>query len=206
MCLIRAFEERVGELARAGEVRGVGGLSLGREAVAAGVCRQLSDDDFVYAGPRPHGHALATGASLEATMAELMGRAGGLCKGLGGSAHLVNVEHGLMAGGNVAMAVGSALAARLRSEDQVAVAFFDEQALRAGHVTEALNLATLWELPVIFVCESDERAAGDAVAGHDVAESVDGGDAVSVWEAFAPFLAYARAGRGPLLLECVVGA
>ena len=194
MWLIHAFEDGAGELERGGE------------AVAAGVCRQLSDDDAVYCSRRAHGPALATGSELNATMAELLGRVDGLCKGLGGPAHLVDAEHGLMGGGDVALAAGSALAARLRGEDQVAVAFVDERTVRTTHVNEAVDLAALWELPVILVCESEDGSAADALAHHGlVTQSVDGGDAVAVWESFAPLLAYARAGRGPLLLECVVG-
>jgi pyruvate dehydrogenase E1 component alpha subunit len=118
MWRIRAFEERVGELKRADEVHGLIHLSVGQEGVAAGVCTQLRDDDPLYSGHRAHGHAIAKGAPVERVMAELMGRDRGLCHGLGGSMHLVDVEHGLMGatgvvGGNIPMALGSALAARL---------------------------------------------------------------------------------------------
>src|SRR3989337_954198 len=117
MWRIRAFEERVGELTRADEVHGLVHLSVGQEAVAVGVCSQLRPDDAVYSNHRAHGHAIAKGASLERVMAELMGRTDGLCRGLGGSLHLVDVEHGLLGatgvvGGNVPLALGSALAAR----------------------------------------------------------------------------------------------
>ena len=146
MWRIRRFEERVGELKRRDEVHGLIHLSIGQEAVAAAVCGQLRDDDAVYSGHRAHGHAIAKGAPLERVLAELMGRAGGLCQGLGGSMHLVDVEHGFLGatgvvGGNIPMAVGSALAARLRGTDQVAVVFFGDGAAQAGHFTEAVNLA-----------------------------------------------------------------
>jgi acetoin:2,6-dichlorophenolindophenol oxidoreductase subunit alpha len=222
MWRIRLFEERVGQLKRADEVHGLIHLSVGQEGVAAGVCTQLRADDAVYSGHRAHGHAIAAGAPLAATMAELMGRAGGLCKGLGGSMHLVDAEHGLMGatgvvGGNIPMALGSALAARLRGGDQVAVVFFGDGAVQAGHFNESINLATLWELPVIFVCENNgfaeftprsahtrvERVT-DVVAPYELTrETVDGNDVVEVREAFARFLESARAGRGPLLLECL---
>jgi pyruvate dehydrogenase E1 component alpha subunit len=222
MWRIRLFEERVGQLKRADEVHGLIHLSVGQEGVAAGVCSQLRADDAVYSGHRAHGHAIAAGAPLDRAMAELMGRADGLCKGLGGSMHLVDVEHGLMGatgvvGGNIPMALGSALAARLRDGDQVAVVFFGDGAVQAGHFNESINLATLWELPVIFVCENNgfaeftprsahtrvERVT-DVVAPYGLTrETVDGNDVLEVREAFGRFLASARAGRGPLLLECL---
>ena len=160
MWRIRRFEERVGQLKRADEVHGLIHLSVGQEGVAAGVCLQLRDDDAVYSGHRAHGHAIATGAPLDRTMAELMGRADGLCRGLGGSMHLVDVACGFMGatgvvGGNVPIALGSALAARRRGSGAVAVVFFGDGAVQAGHFNETVNLATLWELPLILVCENN---------------------------------------------------
>jgi pyruvate dehydrogenase E1 component alpha subunit len=222
MWRIRAFEERVGQLKRADEVHGLIHLSVGQEGVAAGVCIQLRADDAIYSGHRAHGHAIAAGAPLDRAMAELMGRADGLCKGLGGSMHLVDVEHGLMGatgvvGGNIPMALGSALAARMGERDGVAVVFFGDGAVQAGHFSESINLATLWELPVIFVCENNGFAEFTPRSAHTrvervtevvapyglTRETVDGNDAVAVWETFAQFLASARAGRGPLLIECL---
>jgi acetoin:2,6-dichlorophenolindophenol oxidoreductase subunit alpha len=222
MWRIRLFEEEVGRLKRADEVHGLIHLSVGQEGVAAGVCTQLRDDDAIYSGHRAHGHALAAGAPMEGVMAELMGRSGGLCRGMGGSMHLVDVEHGFMGatgvvGGNIPMALGSALAARLRGGDQVAVVFFGDGAVQAGHFNESVNLAALWELPVILVCENNGFAeftprsahtkverVSDVVAPYGLArETVDGNDPVAVWEQFGRFLAEARAGRGPLLLECL---
>jgi acetoin:2,6-dichlorophenolindophenol oxidoreductase subunit alpha len=222
MWRIRLFEERVGQLKRADEVHGLIHLSVGQEGVAAGVCTQLRPDDAVYSGHRAHGHAIACGAPLERVMAELMGRSGGLCRGLGGSMHLVDVEHGFMGatgvvGGNVPMALGSALAARMGGGDQVAVVFFGDGAVQAGYFNESVNLATLWELPVILVCENNGFAeftprsahtnverVSDVVAPYGLErDTVDGNDVHAVWERFAAFLAEARAGRGPLLLECL---
>ena len=222
MWRIRVFEERVGELTRADEVHGLVHLSVGQEAVAVGVCRQLRTDDAVYSGHRAHGHAIAKGAPLDRVMAELMGRDAGLCRGLGGSMHLVDREHGFLGatgvvGGNVPLALGSALASRLLGGDQVAVVFFGDGAVQAGHFNESINLATLWELPVIFVCENNGFAeftprsahtkverVSDVVAPYELTrETVDGNDVVAVWETFGRFLAEARAGRGPLLLECL---
>ncbi len=222
MWRIRHFEERVGRLKRADEVHGLIHLSAGQEGVAAGVCPQLRDDDAVYSGHRAHGHAIAIGAPLDRTMAELMGRADGLCRGLGGSMHLVDVACGFLGatgvvGGNVPIALGSALAARRRGSDAVAVVFFGDGAVQAGHFNETINLATLWELPLILVCENNGFAeftprsahtkverVSDVVAPYGLErETVDGNDVVAVWGAFGRFLAGARAGGGPMLLECL---
>jgi acetoin:2,6-dichlorophenolindophenol oxidoreductase subunit alpha len=222
MWRIRLFEERVGQLKRADEVHGLIHLSVGQEAVAAAVCGQLRPDDPVYTGHRAHGHAIAKGAPLERVLAELMGRSGGLCRGLGGSMHLVDVEHGLMGatgvvGGNIPLALGSALAARAAGNGQVAVVFFGDGAVQAGHFNESVNLATLWELPLILVCENNGFAeftprsahtkverVSDVVAPYEMErETVDGNDAPAVWESFERFLAAAREGRGPMLLECL---
>jgi pyruvate dehydrogenase E1 component alpha subunit len=222
MWRIRHFEERVGQLKRADEVHGLIHLSVGQEGVAAAVCGQLRDDDPVYSGHRAHGHAIAKGAPLEGVMAELMGRDGGICRGMGGSMHLVDVEHGFMGatgvvGGNIPMALGSSLAARLQGSDAVAVAFFGDGAVQAGHFNESVNLATLWELPLVLVCENNGFAeftprsahtkverVSDVVAPYGLErETVDGNDTGAVYEAFGRFLAAARRGRGPFLLECL---
>jgi len=222
MWRIRAFEERVGQLTRANEVHGLVHLSVGQEAVAVGVCGQLRDDDPVYSGHRAHGHAIAKGAPLVRVLAELMGRDGGLCRGMGGSMHLVDVEHGFLGatgvvGGNVPLALGSALAGRLAGGDQVAVVFFGDGAVQGGIFVESVNLATLWRLPVILVCENNGFAeftprsahtnverVSDVVAPYGLErETVDGNDLGAVREAFARFLAAARTGGGPALLECL---
>lgn len=222
MCRIRAFEERVGRLKRADEVHGLIHLSVGQEAVAAAVCGQLRDDDNVYSGHRPHGHAIAKGVPLDGLIAELMGRAGGVCRGLGGSMHLVDAARGLLGatgvvGGNVPMAVGSAMAARLTGSGAVTVVFFGDGAVQAGHFTEAVNLAALWKLPVILVCENNGFAeftarsehtvverVSDVVAPYGLAgETVDGNDVAAVWRGFGQLLGKAREGGGPALLECL---
>ena len=222
MWRIRVFEERVGQLTRANEVHGLVHLSVGQEAVAAGVCGQLRPDDAVYSGHRAHGHAIAKGAPLERVMAELMGRVDGLCRGMGGSMHLVDVEHGLLGatgvvGGNVPLALGSALASQLLGGDQVAVVFFGDGAVQGGIFVESVNLATLWRLPAILVCENNGFAeftprsahtnverVSDVVAPYGLTrETVDGNDLVAVRAAFGRFLAQARRGKGPMLLECL---
>jgi acetoin:2,6-dichlorophenolindophenol oxidoreductase subunit alpha len=222
MWRIRCFEERVAQLKRSLQVHGLIHLSIGGEGVAAAVCGQLRDDDAVYSGHRAHGHAIAKGASLQRVMAELMGRDGGLCRGLGGSMHLVDASCGFMGatgvvGGNIPLALGDALAARIHGGDRVSVVFFGDGAVQAGHFNESVNLAALWELPVIFVCENNGFAEFTSRAEHSRVErvadvvapygfervTVDGSDVAAVFDAFSGFLALARAGRGPFLLECL---
>ena len=219
---IRAFEERVVALTRAAEIEGLVHVSIGQEAVAAAVCGRLRADDAVYSGHRAHGHAIASGAPLGPLLAELMGRDTGLCRGLGGSMHVVDTAHGFMGatgvvGGNIPIALGSALATRLRGADSVATVFFGDGAVQAGHFAEAVNLAALWKLPLLLVCENNGFAEFTPRSAHTVVErvsdvvapygfpreTVDGNDAVAVWEAFGRFLASARDGAGPFLLECL---
>jgi acetoin:2,6-dichlorophenolindophenol oxidoreductase subunit alpha len=222
MWRIRLFEERVAQLKRNLQVHGLIHLSIGGEGVAAAVCGQLRDEDAVYSGHRAHGHAIAKGAPINAMMAELMGRVDGLCRGLGGSMHLVDKEHGFMGatgvvGGNLPLALGSALAGHLRSADQVSVVFFGDGAVQAGHTGETINLAALWRLPLIFVCENNGMAeftsreehstielVSNVVAPYDFArETVNGSDVPAVYDAFGEFLKQARTGQGPFLLECL---
>jgi TPP-dependent pyruvate/acetoin dehydrogenase alpha subunit len=177
MWRIRLFEERVARLKQADEVHGLIHLSIGGEGVAAGVCSQLRDDDAVYSGHRAHGHAIAKGAPLAGVLAELMGRDGGLCHGLGGSMHLVDAERGFLGatgvvGGNIPIALGSALAMRMRGEDSVAVVFFGDGAVQAGHFNETVNLATLWKLPLILVCENNGFAEFTPRSAHTNVERV----------------------------------
>jgi TPP-dependent pyruvate/acetoin dehydrogenase alpha subunit len=222
MWRIRCFEERVGQLKRSLQVHGLIHLSIGGEGVAAGVCTQLDDDDGVYSGHRAHGHAIAKGAPLGPLMAELMGRSGGLCHGLGGSMHIVDAPHGFLGatgvvGGNIPLALGNAVAAQLRGSEQVTVVFFGDGAVQAGHFHESVNLAALWGLPVIFVCENNGFAEFTPRSAHTPIErvsdvvapygflrtTVDGSDTGAVFEAFGQFLVAARGGRGPMLLECL---
>jgi acetoin:2,6-dichlorophenolindophenol oxidoreductase subunit alpha len=222
MWRIRCFEERVGQLKRSLQVHGLIHLSIGGEGVAAGVCTQLGDDDGVYSGHRAHGHAIAKGAPLGPLMAELMGRSDGLCHGLGGSMHIVDAPRGFLGatgvvGGNIPLALGNAVAAQLRGSEQVTVVFFGDGAVQAGHFHESVNLAALWGLPVIFVCENNGFAEFTPRSAHTPIErvsdvvapygferaTVDGGDVGAVFGAFGEFLAAARGGRGPMLLECL---
>jgi TPP-dependent pyruvate/acetoin dehydrogenase alpha subunit len=221
MWRIRCFEERVAQLYRTLQVHGLIHLSIGSEGVAAAVCGHLRDDDAVYSGHRAHGHALAKGAPLKETMAELMGRSDGLCHGLGGSMHLVDTAHGLMGatgvvGGNLPMAAGDALAAKIAGTDRVSVVFFGDGAVQAGHFHETVNLAALWELPLIFVCENNGMAEFTPRSAHTKVASVcdvvapygfprrivDGTDVGALWETAGEFVKDARAGTGPFLMEC----
>jgi TPP-dependent pyruvate/acetoin dehydrogenase alpha subunit len=234
MWRIRCFEERVAKLYRTLQVHGLIHLSIGSEGVAAAVCGRLRDDDGVYSGHRAHGHALAKGAPMNAVMAELMGRRTGLCRGLGGSMHLVDTEHGLLGatgvvGGNLPMAAGDALSTRLRGSDRVTVVFFGDGAVQSGHFHETVNLAALWELPLIFVCENNGFAEFTPRSAHTKVErvsdvvapyaferrTVDGSDVAQVWSAAGEYVEAARGGagrgrgargrgpRGPFLLECL---
>jgi acetoin:2,6-dichlorophenolindophenol oxidoreductase subunit alpha len=222
MWRIRHFEERVAQLKRNLQVHGLIHLSIGGEGVAAGVCRQLRDSDAVYSSHRAHGHAIAKGVPLTGLMAELMGRLDGVCRGLGGSMHIVDRQHGFMGatgvvGGNLPLALGHALANRLGQREEITVVFFGDGAVQAGHFNESVNLAALWELPVIFVCENNGFAEFTPRSAHTVIErvsdvvapygfertTVDGGDAIAVYDAFAGFAQKARQGQGPFLLECL---
>jgi TPP-dependent pyruvate/acetoin dehydrogenase alpha subunit len=221
MWRIRCFEERVAQLYRTLQVHGLIHLSIGSEGVAATVCGHLRDDDAIYSGHRAHGHALAKGAPMNETMAELMGRSAGLCRGLGGSMHLVDIEHGLMGatgvvGGNLPMAAGDALKSKLDGSDRVSVVFFGDGAVQAGHFHETVNLAALWELPLIFICENNGMAEFTPRSAHTKVASVcdvvapygferrivDGSDVGALWSTAGEFIAATRSGTGPRLLEC----
>jgi TPP-dependent pyruvate/acetoin dehydrogenase alpha subunit len=221
MWRIRCFEERVAQLYRTLQVHGLIHLSIGSEGVAAGVCSHLRDDDAIYSGHRAHGHALAKGAPMKETMAELMGRSAGLCHGLGGSMHLVDTAHGLMGatgvvGGNLPMAAGDALKSKLDGSDRVSVVFFGDGAVQAGHFHETVNLAALWELPLVFICENNGMAEVTPRSAHTRVASVcdvvapygfecrvvDGSDVEALWGAAGEFIEATRSATGPRLLEC----
>ena len=222
MHLIRRFEERVAECFAGGEIPGFIHLSVGQEAVPAAVCALLREDDLVAATHRGHGQCLAKGADPRRMMAELFGRATGYCRGRGGSMHLCHLPRGFVGtngvvGANLPIAVGTALAAQIRGSGQVTVGFFGDGAANTGAAHEALNLASVWDLPLVFVCENNlyaeftpqavhtkataiaERAAAYKMAGV----TVDGNDAVAVFAAAADALDRARHGAGPTLVEAL---
>ncbi len=221
MAVIRGTETAAQDLFLAGLVKGTTHLAAGQEAVAVGAAAALRPDDYVFATYRGHHHAIARGASPEACLAELMSRATGLCKAKGGSMHLTKADAGMLGsyaivGSHLPMAVGAAWSATLRGTDQVAVAFFGDGATNIGAFHEALNLAAVWRLPVLFVCENNlymeytpigsvtavENPAADRAAAYRLpAEVIDGNDVTVVRDAVARAVDRARTGGGPTVLE-----
>jgi TPP-dependent pyruvate/acetoin dehydrogenase alpha subunit len=221
MLLIRRFEEKIKSLYNEGAVVGAIHLYIGQEAVAAGVCGALNDDDYVFSTHRGHGHALAKGCSLKSVMAEIMGKGTGLCGGHGGSMHLYDSLKGLMGGngivgGGIPLSLGAAFSAQYRSTKQVSVVFFSDGASNQGTFGESMNLAALFNLPVIFICENNRYAAttpvGLSTARQDIAGraagygvrslTVDGNNVTAVYEAAYMAVERARGGEGPTLVEC----
>ncbi|HEU4342831.1 MAG TPA: thiamine pyrophosphate-dependent dehydrogenase E1 component subunit alpha [Candidatus Binatia bacterium] len=222
MCLIRAFEEKVSALYAAREIAGLLHLGIGQEAVAVGTCSLLRADDYVFGGHRSHGHAIAKGADINRLMAEIAGRATGYCAGKGGSMHIVAADAGFVTatgivGGTIPLALGAAFAAKERGQRQVAVVFFGDGAGQTGGFHESLNLASLWRLPVIFVCENNGYAEFTPLSAHTVVErlanhaktyqipnsTVDGNDLIKVRTAMTRAVQRARGGRGPSFVECL---
>ena len=221
MALIRVAEERTAELYRDGLIPGFVHLSNGQEAVPVGVCAALRDDDVITSTHRGHGHVLAKGVELSAMFAELMGRATGACGGFGGSMHIAGVGAGIfgangIVGAGLPIAAGAAISIRQQGSDRVAVAFFGDGAVSTGAFHEAVNLAALWHLPLVLVCEvngfsefsrtADQQPVPFAAraAGYGIPHvGVDGNDVVAVHAAASAAIAAARAGGGPTLLEAV---
>jgi pyruvate dehydrogenase E1 component alpha subunit len=221
MTRIRHFEERVAELLEQKEINCPTHLYIGQEAIAAGVCSALRRDDYVFGNHRSHGHYLAKGGDMNAMMAELFGKQTGCSNGRGGSMHLIAPEVGFfgtvpIVSGTIPLAVGTALASTLRSEDRVSVTFFGDGALEEGTAQESMNLAAHRKLPVIFVCENNfysshlsllERRAQDNIPQTAEAHGMpgarlDGNDAIEVHQAAVEAVNRARTGQGPSLLEC----
>jgi len=219
---IRLFEGQVQRLAAAGEIPGFPHLSTGQEAVAVGVCEHLNRDDVLFTSHRGHGHVLAKGSDLQATFAEILGRDTGLCHGRGGSMHLVDAAHGVLGAtgvvaGNLPLAAGAAWAAQAMGERHISVVFFGDGATGAGVFHETLNLAALWQLPVLFVCENNGYAEFTSRAEHSnvnqvssfaapyaiATQTVDGNDLPAVYAAARDAVALLRKGQGPYLLECM---
>jgi pyruvate dehydrogenase E1 component alpha subunit len=220
MLRIRRFEEKCAELYGAGKIRGFLHLYIGEEAVAVGVLRALGSADAVVATYREHGHALARGIAMASLMAEMFGKLEGCCRGRGGSMHIFDAATGFFGGnaivaGGLPLAVGLALAAKLRGEERVVACFFGEGAAAEGEFHESLNLAALWRLPVLFVCENNLYAMGTALAisesetriarkaaSYNVpSATVDGMDVLAVETAAAVAVAAIRGGGGPRFLE-----
>jgi pyruvate dehydrogenase E1 component alpha subunit len=222
MLRIRRFEEKVATLKAAAELPGFVHLYIGEEAVASGVCSALERPDYITSTHRGHGHIVAKGGDLGRCMAELYGRIDGYCRGKGGSMHIADIEAGIIGangivGAGIPLATGAALATQMSGTRQVSVAFFGDGASNQGTFHEGLNLAAIWSLPVIFVCENNgyteltpmrELTALGAV--HQRAEAygiphvqIDGNDVMAVRDAAVSAVARARAGDGPSLIEAI---
>ena len=219
MTTIRLFEEQSRREADAGKLRGMHS-SIGQEAVPTGICAHLRDDDYVLGTHRSHHHCIAKGVDLNEMMAELLGKSTGTNKGKGGTMHIADINKGMLGangvvGSNIPVATGVALSASVRGTDQVSVVFFGDGASSQGVLHESMNLASVWKLPVLFVCENNRYAeatpfeftvAGASVAnraaGYDMpGVSVDGQDVIEMHEVAAEAVARARAGEGPTLIE-----
>lgn len=220
MLLIRRFEEKCAELYGAGQIQGFLHLYVGEEAVAVGAMQALTPDDNVVSTYREHGHALARGMSPGAVMAEMYGKSNGCCRGRGGSMHLFDARRrffggNAIVGGGLPIAVGLALADKMQKRSRVTACFFGDGAVAEGEFHESLNLAALWELPVLFLCENNLYAMGTHLARHQAqpeiarkaasyglpGESVDGMDVLAVESAARQAVEAIRQGKGPRLLE-----
>src|SRR5438067_6476672 len=218
MALIRLFEEHANELYRSAKMPGLTHLYIGEEAIAVGVCTALRREDWITSTHRGHGHCLAKGAEVGRMFAELLGKESGYCRGKGGSMHIADHENGnlganAIVGGSAGIATGAAFSAKQRGTDQVCVCFFGDGALGQGLVYEVMNMAALWKLPVVYLCENNlyteythytETTAGEIVARAAAfgmpAEEVDGQDVLAVHGATQRAVERARAGEGPSFL------
>jgi pyruvate dehydrogenase E1 component alpha subunit len=220
---LRAFETRAYDLFLENLVKGTSHLSLGQEAIATGFATAMKKDDWTFATYRGHAHTLARGVPMTPVLAELLGRSNGLMAGKGGSMHLTSVEHGVMGsyaiiGAHLPIACGAAWSAQYRGTDQVAVCFFGDGSTNIGSFHEALNLAAIWKLPVVFVCENNlwmeytrttevtsvEHPAADRAVAYGLERIVvDGNDADAVYDVASIALARARAGEGPSMIEAM---
>jgi pyruvate dehydrogenase E1 component alpha subunit len=220
MLRIRHFEDQVNDLYRSAKMPGLAHLYSGEEAVAVGVCAALQQDDYITSTHRGHGHCLAKGAAFDRMFAELLGKEAGYCHGKGGSMHIADTERGnlganAIVAGSAGIATGAALSAKKRASGQVAVCFFGEGALGQGVLYEVMNMASLWKLPVIYICEDNQYneythssettagAIGDRARAFAIpVDEVDGQDVQSVYATAAQAVRRARAGEGPTFLLC----
>ena len=219
MVTIRRFEEQARREADAGKLRGMHS-SIGQEAVPTGICAHLRDDDMVLGTHRSHHHCIAKGVDINEMLAELLGKATGTNKGKGGTMHIADIDKGMLGangvvGSNIPVATGVALSAKVQGTDRVSVVFFGDGATSQGSLHESMNLASIWKLPIIFVCENNRYAEATpveyAVAGESVSKraagygmpgiEVDGQSAVDMFETAGEAVRRARAGEGPTLIE-----
>lgn len=222
MYLIRRFEERAYELYMQGIMPGTIHAYIGEEAIAVGVCGNLRPEDYVLSTHRGHGHCLAKGSDPKAMLAEMLGKSAGLCRGKAGSMHLFDFPKGILGcngivGAGIPMSIGVGLSIKHRGTDQVCVCFFGDGASNQGTFHESLNMASIWKLPVVFVCENNayamstkydsvtsvERIADRAPGYSMPGRTVDGMDVEAVYDASGEFIDSARQGQGPSLLECL---
>lgn len=218
---IRMFEEKASVLSAGNKIPGTVHLCVGQEAVAVGVCANLTASDYITSTHRGHGHLIAKGGDTRLMMAELFGKSTGYCKGKGGSMHIADMDLGILGangivGGGPPIAAGAALAAQYKGTDAVCVCFFGDGASNQGTTHEAMNLAACWKLPVVFVVENNQfgeftpqskhqtiEDVADRAAGYNIpGVIVDGNDVLAVYEASSEAVKLARAGKGPSLLEC----
>jgi pyruvate dehydrogenase E1 component alpha subunit len=220
MAKIREFEEKVNELYMKALMPGLAHLYSGQEAVAVGVCESLRRDDYITSTHRGHGHCLAKGADIHRMFAELLGKEAGYCRGKGGSMHIADPDSGnlganAIVGGSAGIATGASFSAKMRGSDQVAVCFFGEGALGQGLLYEVMNMAALWKLPIIYVCENNmyneythfsETLSGELIDRAKAfgihSEVVDGQVVQLVYETTKRLVERARKGEGPAFLEC----
>jgi pyruvate dehydrogenase E1 component alpha subunit len=221
MCKIRSFEIRVSELFAAGKIPGFVHLYAGEEAVATGVCVNLLNSDYITSTHRGHGHLIAKGGDVKFMMSEVLGKKTGYCKGKGGSMHIADADLGILGANGIVgagppLATGAALACQYQGKDNVAVCFFGDGASNQGTTHEAMNLATCWKLPVVFVNENNMYGISsctknsmcipniaDRAAAYDMpGVVVDGNDVMAVYEAASEAIKRARQGQGPSLIEC----
>lgn len=220
MCRIRYFEEAAEAQLKLGNIPGACHSSIGQEAAIVGACMALTDDDFITGTHRSHGHPIGKGAKLNPLMAELMGKVTGICKGRGGSMHLADSSVGIIGesaivGGGIPLATGAAMSALVRGSDQVSLCFFGDGAANEGAFAESINMAAVWQLPVVYFCENNRYALStplvDSHGQPDIAKRadgygipgviVDGQDVQAVFEATTLAVARARRGDGPTLIE-----
>ena len=222
MVEIRKFEEHVWDVYTRGLMPGLAHLYIGEEGVAVGACAALRDDDYITSTHRGHGHCVAKGGQLDRMMAEIMGKETGYCRGKGGSMHIADMSVGILGangivGGGFGIATGAALSAKLRGSDQVSACFFGDGAANQGIMLETINMAVIWNLPAIYICENNQygehtpftnvtgvahiadRAAGLGLEGV----SVDAADVLAMYEVMAKAVAKARKGKGPTLIEAL---
>jgi pyruvate dehydrogenase E1 component alpha subunit len=221
MCTIRYFEEKVKDLFKRTLVRGPLHLYIGEEAVAVGACSTLGDGDYITSTHRGHGHCIAKGADLNCMMAELMGKETGYCRGRGGSMHICDPDLGILGadgivGGGIPIAVGAGFSSQYRNDRRVTLCFFGDGASNQGTFHESLNLASLWKLPVVFICENNLYAittpSSRSLSVPDVATRavgygipgtiIDGNNVMEVHQVVAQAVENAREGKGPALIEC----